>query len=475
VINNDGILYLRVAALFDQGDWNGGLALYGWPFYSLLIAALHRWSALSFEHSAHLLSALFFAVTVFSFVTLVKDLGGARRELLIAAAALILLHPASNDYRSFVIRDAGYWAFYLVGIVLFLRFQRESGAKRALGWGAAMWVATLFRIEGSVILSLLPFVLLVKPNASLKRRLALVLQAHAVLIALVAAALAGYLFAGRLLQWGRMLDLILFLQQFGEQLSTGLQQKATALDQAILNEYSSQYALAGVIALLFVILGAKAIAVLNVVYAALAAHGLSRFAPGPEVRATLACLVLLNLAIVIVFLVPMFYLQGRFVIPLALILMLPAPFSVTSLYEGWRARRGGEAGAKQWLFPAVCGALLLVGADSLLSFGPSKDYLKQAGVWLKQNTRSEAKLYSDSEIVTYYADKPATNWKREFSREEALKLIDCEGERGYDYLALTVSRKQPEHASLVTTKLKRAPVARFRNKRGDEVLIFVVQ
>jgi hypothetical protein len=276
---------------------------------------------------------------------------------------------------------------------------------------------------------------------------------------------------------GRLFEPYDYLLQFGQSLSGGLREKAAALAQAMLNEYSAHYALAGVVVVLATILVGKIIEVLNLVYAVLSGHALARrLLPVPrEVRAILLWLILVNLAIVIVFLVTRSFLQGRFVMPLALILMLAAPFSLIALFDCWQAGRGDGHRASRWPFPAACLALVLVATDALFSFGPSKAYVKQAGVWLKQNTPSEAKLYSDSEIVTYYADKPATNWKRKFSREEALKLIDCEGERGYDYLALTVSRKQPEHASLVTTKLKRAPVARFRNKRGDEVLIFAVQ
>ena len=34
VVNNDGILYLRGAELIADGDWQGAVELYKWPFYA---------------------------------------------------------------------------------------------------------------------------------------------------------------------------------------------------------------------------------------------------------------------------------------------------------------------------------------------------------------------------------------------------------------------------------------------------------
>lgn len=470
IINTDGILYLRTAAAFIEGNWRGAFALYPWPFYSALIGAVHRVTGLSLEHSAHLLNALFYASSTCAFVTLVKQLGGNRIALLVFASLAILIHPELNDYRSFVIRDAGYWAFYLVSILFLLRFAESERLSDALYWGAAMSLAMLFRIEASVFLLFLPLALLFAPGKSFGRRGRLYLKANTVLIALWVLGMIWYLWSPARMQVGRLLDPLIFLQQAAEQLSTGLTARAEALEKALLNQYSSYYALTAVIVVMLTIIIAKTLEVLGIVYAALATHSvIRRLIPGPA-RVIGCWLIGLNLAILITFVIVRLFLQGRFVIPLALVLSLAVPFSLTALYDQWRSR--DAVPRRRWLFAAVCLALTVVASDALFSFGPSKQYLKEAGLWLKQNAPREAKVYSDSPLVAYYADKPATDWRQPFSWEETVNVMESGKHRAYHYLAIAVSRKNSDSASLLIEKLKREPIARFANSRGDQVLIF---
>ena len=41
-INRDGLLYLKQAYLISEGSWKEGLALYPWPFFSILVAVFHK-------------------------------------------------------------------------------------------------------------------------------------------------------------------------------------------------------------------------------------------------------------------------------------------------------------------------------------------------------------------------------------------------------------------------------------------------
>ncbi len=113
VVNSDGVLYLWAAEALKAGDWQEALALYKWPLYSSLISLVSLIPGLGVEYAAHVLNAALTALAVVVFLSLVRELG-ADRKMLIAAAIVILLFPGLNRYRAFIIRDAGYIAFYLL-------------------------------------------------------------------------------------------------------------------------------------------------------------------------------------------------------------------------------------------------------------------------------------------------------------------------------------------------------------------------
>ena len=145
VINNDGILYVRTAELISRGEWQAAIGSYKWFFYPLLMAIVGKLTGLSLELSAHVLNAGFTALTVVTFISLVRELGGSR-SVVMAAAILVLLFPGLNEYRSFVIRDAGYIAFYTLALLLFVRNLKGPTWWLTTGWIATMVVATLFQI-----------------------------------------------------------------------------------------------------------------------------------------------------------------------------------------------------------------------------------------------------------------------------------------------------------------------------------------
>lgn len=132
VVNTDGVLYLRTAPLLADGNWQAAFSLYKWPLYPLLIALVSLIPGLGVEYSAHVLNAALTALGVVIFLSLVRELG-ADRKTFIAAAIVILLFPGLNRYRAFVIRDAGYIAFYLLALLL----STGVAARAALLGGSA--------------------------------------------------------------------------------------------------------------------------------------------------------------------------------------------------------------------------------------------------------------------------------------------------------------------------------------------------
>jgi len=475
VINHDGILYLRAAEAILAGGWRAGFAIYPWPLYAWLVALLHQATGLGLEPAAHLLDFALQALVVWAFIGVVKQLGGDRRTLLVAAL-VVLVHAPFNEYRSFVVRDFGYWAFYLLALGALLRYARAPSLGPALAWGAWMILATLFRIEGLVILLLAPLALLLAPDRPFAARCGQLAKAQVVAAVLLVVLGGWWLAGGPLEQTGRLAEPLQWLQQFWGQLAGGFRHKAAALAQAILNQYSSSYAMAGVIALLAVILLGKTIGALTPLYALLALHAWrGRLLPlsGGAGR-VLVWLVLLQTAILVGFLVNNFFLPGRHAMAWALTAMLLVPFSLVTLHDRWRTRAAGGR-AVRWLFPAVCAVLVAMAVDGLWSFGPSKAYLREAGLWVNARTSPTSKVHSNNQIVAFYAGGRGEKWARGFSWEETAALLKNKSWGEYDYLAVEVDRRHPERAAALAAGLGRAPVARFANARGDQVLVFATR
>lgn len=475
VINHDGILYLRAAEAMLEGGWRAGYAIYPWPFYSWLIATVHRATGLGLEPAAHLIDFPLQALAVWAFITVVKALGGDRRVML-AAALVILVHPPFNDYRSFVIRDFGYWAFYLVALFWLLRFVKAPTVGAAVAWGASMVLATLFRIEGLVVLLLAPLALLLRSDRAFGARCGEIAKAQVVALAALAV-LAGWSLLGEPAEHtGRLTEPMLWLQQLWGQLAGGFRAKAEALAQAVLNQYSARYAMASVFAVLLVILLGKTIGALTPLYALLALHAWRGrlLAPSAGTGRVVAWLVLVQTAILAGFLLIQFFLTGRHAVAWALTVMPLVPFSVVALYDRWLKRDAGGPAAR-WLFPAVCAVLVVMAVEGLFSFGPSKTYLREAGLWMKARTSPASKVHSNNRIVAFYAGNRGEDWVRSFAWEETAARLKDGSWRDYDYVAVTVDRRHSERAETVAAALERAPVARFDNGRGDQVLVFATR
>jgi len=238
-VNNDGVLYLHVAEVFIQQGFHAAQQIYNWNFYSILIAYTSALTHLPLLYSALLLNTLLITWLVVMFITLVKELGG-EGKLLYFATIIIILFPYLNHDRGHIIRDFGYWAFYLTAIVMLLRFAKLPSWRHALAWVVTMTLATLFRIEGAVIFALAPFALWLQPEWSIWQRLKYFLQAQCGFIVGAIAAVGMFLQSGDSL--GRLRDVGVQVY-FGLTLLTDnfITQK-TLFANNVLNIYSYDYA-----------------------------------------------------------------------------------------------------------------------------------------------------------------------------------------------------------------------------------------
>lgn len=465
VINDDGVLYLKSAEALAQRDWKGAVDIYQWPFYAMLIAIVHQFTSLDFDVSAYLLSTIFYAALVWIFLTIVRALGAGPRALWLAAIFILVL-PSLNLHRNAVIRDVGFWMLYLAGILAMLRFQYEPKLRRALIWGGAMVVATMFRIEGLFFLLLLPIVVLWRPTLGYRAAVIQFAQLQAITVIGVMAMLwLGVLNKGA--YSGRLLEPLGWLRLAGEQLSGGILERVEAMQIHVLQGYSGAVAIWAVMALMVILLAAYIVSGMGLLGIFASAYACYKKAiPFSQVaRRLLITTFFLNLVLLVFFIIAQFFMGSRYIMPLVLTMGLVVPFGLDHMYERWRTQQNNQA-RREWLFPAAAVLLLIMTVDSLWSFGPSKLYLKEAGLWLRSDTPAEAHVYSANTVVGFYAHKNGDEWKR--SQPPLSQLLQDDALHRYDYVVLTLKKNEVAPEPF----LRAQPIKVFSNKKNDRVLIY---
>jgi hypothetical protein len=128
-INPDSVLYLEAAKFFSHGEWKAGFAVFPWPFYSLCITAVNKITQLGVHVSAQILNVLFFAIATYSFIKIIQLAGGKQRQMIAGALIWLSAQYMIGGVLEMLMRDEGFWAFFLLSIVFFIRFTNNTNLK----------------------------------------------------------------------------------------------------------------------------------------------------------------------------------------------------------------------------------------------------------------------------------------------------------------------------------------------------------
>lgn len=259
-ITDDSVLYFESARLIALGEWQAAFALYEWPLYPLLIAQIHLLTDLSLHLSAQLLSIILFGLTVFSFATLIHMAGGSRRALLFGALLLFGSPYIAGDILEMLLRDHGFWSFYLLSLIFIIRYFQHHHARDAMLWQISISLATLFRIEAMSFLMLLPaMMVLFSDKSPWKQRLFHFLHCNSVFIAMLAIAILTWLIwppALQNIELGRLNEPIEIVTKIYSSFIATFEIKAAAIKTHVLPDFSMFYAGAGLtLTLLLILLG----------------------------------------------------------------------------------------------------------------------------------------------------------------------------------------------------------------------------
>lgn len=399
VPNDDAFLYVRTAEIFLDEGVGAAFEHFAWAGYSVLIG-LAAATGIEFLTAAYVLNGLFFAVLAFAFVSICREFS-EDRILLSLAALTILLFPEINEYRYQILRDAGFWAFVMLGMWWLIRYGADGSWKFCLYYCGALLLAAVFRPEAMLYLVLAPLCLLFDRRHERAERYLLCFRAQGAAVAvLLLCFLAGLAFGLNLFQQAAALasSYTPFLQSL---LDPGGQEMA-AMAQAIFGEhaatYSGRYLPFFLLAGLMVILVAELLYAVGIPFSLILIWGYWKkwLLPDRDMALPVIAFAAVNLLVVLAFLLVTRYLTSRYAMVFSLGLALAVPFTAREML----ARMAPGTRLVPWLLVLF---FVFSAVDSYYTFGRSKSYVHDAVEWLNDNRGESAQLLTNNRAVAYYS------------------------------------------------------------------------
>lgn len=477
IINKDGIIYIQSAHFISLGDWITASKLYNWLLYPTLIASLSQLLNIGLETSAHLWNGLFTATTCCLFVALVQALGGHRKRILWFAALVVLCYPKLNQYRDLIIRDHGYWTFYLLTALSFFKLYEHVRTPWLVLFACSAVLATLFRTEGLLLLIGLSLILIwhhrsMWANLTEKQKKSIWIIIGIIIVSSILMIATHYVSPkslGKLNQFFHYFDRITVKYNFPHSSLEITRDYINTLTAP--RTHSEGHAALILSTTVLSIWTNEILDSIGWLYCLIILWGLikkplsnNRFA------SPLFMLLILNGFILLAFTLARFFLTGRYPVPFALTALLFIPFILDRVYvEYWREDR--QPSHQRWVY-AFSLLWVLTSLDSLISLGADKTYLKAAGYWIREHTESSQQVFSNHAHVIYYAGHKPEKPPIAVTDLRLKNLIENNKLVGFDYLAIEVSRRDENAELFYNQSFERSPVQVFSNKRGDRVLIY---
>lgn len=451
-VNNDFVLYHESARLFSVGEWKQGFDVFQWPFYSLLIASLHKTLGVDLHFAAQLLSVFSFSIATYSFLTIIRISNGSK--LVVSCGAIILFSSSYlvGSVMPMLLRDPGAWAFFLLSIVFFIRFYRSFSWIDSIAWQVFAMIAMLFRIEYITYLVLMPLVVLLNSEFSFRRRAELFLKAQSIGVILLVSLMAVLTLSSSLSidDFGRLKEVPMLFGDKYKLVAEAFSQKTEIMDRQVLNGDFGGYVTLGLLLALIGMSAAKCLAALGWLNSGLLFFIKPKKTKiSHDVRHILFFSLLLSLINILVIVFSVFLLAGRYTAPLAFVLMVMASFSLAHLLE--RAYGTKSIGLK-----VLACALLLVMTVSFLKNiwvkPPGTNFQQDAVAWLRKNNINNSRVFFDNSRTRYYADAQFQGIidKRSQFLEDSIKGHEIDH---YEYLVINHSASRPEREELVSKSL----------------------
>lgn len=464
--NDDAYVYIRTAQIYLSDGLGAAIEHYNWPGYSVLIAQVSR-LGIPLIQSALIINALFFALLVYSFISIVRVIDSSR-PIVILAALTILLYPELNEFRYMVIRDVGFWSLGLFAVWQYLKYTADPRPGYAMLFTGALILATAFRVEATVYLAVMPLAIFLDGRYDRGRSLALFLKLGLVtygslVLVLILCLLAGF----NPVALG--LEYLSVYVPFIENTFNPNPADTAELGRLLFGEhgaaFSQEYMTAVIMTGLVAILAMTILYGISGAYFWLLVYGgwkrYWRFDHSSVVP--LLCFAAINFLILFVFLYFTRFLSSRYAIPLGLIAVTQVPFVVARILE---ASRGTNSARLVRNFLVLF--FVFCAFDAYVSFGRSKDYLQDSVDYVAVHRNAGEAVLTNNHTIAYRSSL-VDNYDEVPRLLSAEQLLDTEAG---DYLVLEMIYDIRQVLTNPQVRQGLEFVTAFPNEREQQIAIY---
>lgn len=393
IINADGILYIYAIDAFKAGGIAATESFYNWPFFPIITAWLSDFSGWNTELSVKALNSILFVLLTDALVLLSYKALPNWRQVAIAAV-LVLAFYSLNNYRDFIIRDIGYWAFASYALYQFALYLEHQKIEQAILWQILMLVAFLFRIEAAIFLAVVPLYVFTCNHFQNKFRSILSLYSISIISFIIA--IPVFLFHpetssafSKMKQILLYLDPSIILSEINH--STDILQKEILHPAA--NEHAGRVLVFGLTLTVLWELFAG-ISIPYLVLLAMALMTLKRF-QSSSLQRFFIFIVLINILILSVFAIKSQLITTRYcVLGLLFIILALLPTLTTYIHR--------QIDRKQKKTLAIIVFILFASLADTLITTKAKPHLKTVPAWAAQNLPDDAKVFTTHFRIEYY-------------------------------------------------------------------------
>jgi hypothetical protein len=483
-INDDSVLYFEMARLFSVGEWKQGVELFNWPFYPALISIISKLTHLSIQSSAQLLNVIFFSITTYSFINLIRLAGGNKATITSGALLLLSSSYIVGDVLPMLLRDQGFWAMYLSSMVYFIRFYRTQKLSDALLWQVCAILAMLFRIEAITFLVCLPLILFKAHNFPLKQKITHYLTLNLIPICLFVIILSILVFSPtvQLSDFGRLEEVVSILPRMMTEIAAKFSIKATIMGDQVLGSYLSDYGILGIIVSLMSILLIKTLGLISWPVIGIFALNRSNHQADQstnilerDIRSILYWTLALTLLNATVILATVFVLSSRYLIACVFIVLIFAAFQLSALFE-----KTANTPNKPFVEKVILLLLLtLIAYSGVKNIQPKQTgyiFEQDAIAYIKKQNVPNTEVFYVTPRSRYFAGAPYAGRGYDYW-DYTRKAIEDGTIYRYSYLVinLDIDAEYPARKKLLNEKLPQYSVVKefygYRNKK--KIMIYL--
>lgn len=476
VINIDGLFYFKIANRYLHEGGRATFSHCAWPFYPILLGVLQKFTHLGFLKIAYLLNYIFSALTVVVFALIVGELGGSKKQVWFGLLT-ILIFISFNHYRGEILRDHGYWLFYLFSVYFLMRFCKINRLFSAILWGASLFIALLFRIEGFLFLIFSPSVILFLQDIAFLQKIKMLFKLY--FVPVIALGLGVILLkhlglsSHQLNDTNRLYNEITsgFLLIYSNIHNMYWHIRQTAIGGLASNQDAALFLVFGLVGLyLFDFLSVITWGFFIPIVCSIFLSGKELFSNS---RRVLFIYVFINIALTFgFFLQYRGFLSSRYLFPMALTLALLVPFGFSILYQRWQCVPR-KLNLNNLLFCLTCILMFAMLLGSLHRFGHSKVYIYKAAVWVRKNTTTDSKIYTNHAVLGYLTERSSGGYEPAQADYFSFDKMANQPWKGYDYAVFVTDNSHIKEMVAVEKMTNSEPLkVFFDNHNRDQAFIF---